>query len=104
MHVDSNCAVDMLLQSAIDVRLFAKDAKKAIPNSSNSADFTSCRLYYYLHLKNVDKERIEVQLLKQFDGRLFYLIVNTQTRVSRKAIFLLCFCAIWILVLCFRGL
>lgn len=42
MHVDSNCAVDMLLQNAIDVSLFAKDAediletdntKRAISNS-----------------------------------------------------------------------
>lgn len=56
MHVDSNCAVDMLLQRAIDVSLFAKNTKdilekytkKAIPNSSNFASFYLCRLYVLL--------------------------------------------------------
>lgn len=30
IHVDSNCAIDMLLQSAIDVSLFTKDANEIL--------------------------------------------------------------------------
>jgi len=81
MQVDSNCAVDMLLQSAIDVSLFAKDAedilekdmKRAILNFSNFANFNSCPLYYCLHLKKFEererereRERKRMHVLKYY--------------------------------------
>lgn len=37
MHVDSNCAIDMLPQNAIDVSLFAKDAEDILEKDTKGA-------------------------------------------------------------------